>query len=834
VPELGSRRAWRDHVRVPELPSGTVTLLFTDIEGSTRLLEELGDGYADMLEEHRRLLREAFARHNGVEVDTQGDAFFVAFARATDAVAAAADGQSALESGPVRVRIGIHTGEPTLTDGRYVGIDVHKAARIMSAGHGGQVVISEATRQLLDSADTLDDLGHHRLKDLGAPQRLYQLCGREFPPLKTLHRTNLPIQATPLVGRERELEEAGTLLRANRLVTLTGPGGSGKTRLALQLAAEAQEDFPDGTFWVSLQAVRDPAVVERAIAAAIGADDGLTAHVDRKRLLLLLDNFEQIVEAAPTVSSLLAETPNAKVIVTSREPLHVDSEQRYPVEPLAASDAVTLFIERAQSVDPAFVPHPAVEAICSRLDGLPLAIELAAARVALLGPGELLERLEHRLPLLTSRSRGAPERQRTLRATIEWSYDLLEPPEKDLFRKLGVFRGSFSLDSAEVVCGCDLDLVESLVLKSLVRRWDGGRLGMLDTIREYAAETLDGSEDAEEVHRAHAEHFLRLVEDANMSAPRLDISKPSRFDVVIAEQDNIRAALAWAVLGGNTTLGLKIAAAAEWFWVLTDPEEGMRWFSRLYEQPDAAVVPVEIRADSIRAWGSAADIAGHVEEAGRRYEESLALYEELKDEFGCAVLLHRLSLHAMRKGDLERARELVGASHEIRERHDDTWGLTQTVGTLGAIERDAGDPERARELIAESAALASKINTGWWEGGMLAELAQLDLAAGRIDEGKAAALNALALADEIRDRPGRVFGVGLLARAAVESGDSKRAGLLWGAIEDEDAGAPLGGWRRHREATEERMRELAGPDFERALAEGRELTLDEAVELARS
>ena len=317
-----------------QLPSGTVTLLFTDIEGSTRLLEEFGDGYADVLAEHRRVLREAFTRHNGVEVDTQGDAFFVAFARATDAMAAAAEGQAALDSGRVRVRIGIHTGEPTVTGEGYVGLDVHKAARITSAGHGGQVVISEATRQLLDADGDLQDLGEHRLKDLGAPQRLYQLGTTEFPPLKTLYRTNLPIQPTPLVGRERELEEAGALLAANRLLTLIGPGGSGKTRLALQLAAEAQEDFPDGVFWAPLQAVLDPAVVGRAVGAAIGADGDLVDYIDKKRLLILMDNFEQIVEAAPMVSALLAETPNAKVLVTSREPLHVDPEQRYAVEPL--------------------------------------------------------------------------------------------------------------------------------------------------------------------------------------------------------------------------------------------------------------------------------------------------------------------------------------------------------------------------------------------------------------------------------------------------------------------------------------------------------------------
>jgi predicted ATPase/class 3 adenylate cyclase len=819
-------------VRVSQLPLGTVTLLFTDIEGSTRLLHDLGDGYAEVLVEHRRVLRDAFQQHSGVEVDTQGDAFFVAFARATDAVAAARAAQTALADAPIRVRVGIHTGEPIATPEGYIGLDVHKAARIMGAGHGGQVLISESTRQLLDSTEELADLGDHRLKDLGAPQRLYQVGTAEFPPLKTLHRTNLPIQATPLVGRERELAEAGALLRANRLVTLTGPGGSGKTRLALQLAAEAQEDFPDGTFWVSLQAIRDPAVVERAIAAAVGAEDGLTAHVDKNRLLLLLDNFEQIVEAAPVVSSILAETPNAKVIVTSREPLHIDSEQRYPVEPLAASDAVMLFIERAQAVDPAFIPHPAVDAICSRLDGLPLAIELAASRVALLDPEELLERLEQRLPLLTSRSHDAPERQRTLRATIEWSYDLLEPAEQDLFRKLGVFRGSFSLDSAEVVCGCDLDLLESLVLKSLVRRWDGGRLGMLDTIREYAVEALEASPDAEDVARAHAEHFLRIAEDTNMNAGSFDFRKPRRYDVAMTEQDNLRGALAWAVRSGNLAIGLRIAAGLEQFWVLDDPAEGMRWFARLFEPSGIEDVPIEIRADSMRSWGSATDIAGHMEQAGRRYQASLALYEELDDEHGRAVLLHRLGLHAMRKGDLEQAREIVGASHEIHERSGDAWGLTQTIGTLGAIERDAENTERAHELISKSAALANEINHAWWEGGMLNELAQLDLAAGRIEEGKATAVKAMALAEEVRDRPGRVFSVGLLARAAAESGDSKRAGLLWGAIEAEDAGAPLGGWRRHRPATAERILELAGPDFEHARLEGRELTLDDAVRVA--
>ena len=816
-----------------QLPSGTVTLLFTDIEGSTRLLEEVGDGYADVLAEHRRVLRDAFTRHNGVEVDTQGDAFFVAFARATDAMAAAAEGQAALDGGPVRVRIGIHTGEPTVTGEGYVGLDVHKGARIASSGHGGQVVISEATRQLLDADGDLRDLGEHRLKDLGAPQRLYQLGTTEFPPLKTLYRTNLPIQSTPLVGRERELEEGGALLASNRLLTLLGPGGSGKTRLALQLAAEAQEDFPDGVFWAPLSAVRDPAVVGRAVGAAIGADGDLADFIAGKRLLILMDNFEQIVEAAPMVSSLLAETPNAKVLVTSREPLHVDSEQRYAVEPLPETDATILFVERAQAVDAGFAPQPAVTEICRRLDGLPLAIELAAARVAMLDPDELLERLEERLPLLTSRSHSAPERQRTLSATIEWSYQLLSAEEQSLFRRLAAFRGSFSVEAAEAVCGCDLDLLESLVLKSLVRRWGSGRLGMLDTIREFAIAAVEESTEADVVQRAHAEYFLRVAEGLNMNAGSFDARKPVRSDVAMVEQDNFRAALAWTAAGGDVALGLRIATALEQFWTLIDPTEGMRWYERLFGATGAEEVPLETRADSMRSYGSSTDIAGFQEEAGRWYAESLALYEELGDEHGRAVLLHRLSLHEMRSGDLAKARRLVGESHEIHERQGDRWGLMQTVGTMGAIERDAGNPERARELIAESAALANEVGHAWWESGVLAELAQLDLAAGRLEAGREAALKSLAMKDEMRDHAGRVFGVGLLARAAAEAGDYERAGLLWGAIEDEDAGAPLGGWRRHRQENEERITELAGPEFEPARAQGRELTLDEAVARAQ-
>jgi predicted ATPase/class 3 adenylate cyclase len=818
-------------VRVRELPSGTVTLLFTDIEGSTRLLHELGERYAAVLGEHRRLLRDAFSRHGGVEVDTQGDAFFAAFRTAGDAVAAAAEARDALADRPVRVRIGIHTGEPVVTEEGYVGVDVHRAARIMGAGHGAQVLISETTQRLLDSTAELRDLGEHRLKDLSAPQRLYQLGTDDFPPLKTLYRTNLPFQPTPLIGRERELEEAGALVRSHRLVTLTGPGGSGKTRLALQLAAEAVEEFPDGVFWVSLQALRDPALVERTIATSIGADEGLIDYVGSKRLLVLLDNFEQIIDAAPTLSSLLAGTSSAKVLVTSREPLQVESERQYPVDPLPDDDAAVLFAERAQAVAPGFQPTGAVAEICRRLDGLPLAIELAAARVALLDPDELLVRLDRRLPLLASRSRDAPARQRTLAATIEWSYELLTPDEQELFRRLAVFRGSFSLEAAEAVCGADLDALESLVVKNLVRRWGSGRLGLLDTIREFAAGLLDEAPAANGVYRRHAEHFLSVAESANLN-PGLLRPGGQRLDIALPEQDNFRSALAWALRSESIALGFEIATALDQLWTLDDPNEGIRWFERLFDHPEAELVSQSLRAQALRAYGSYLHLAGRHAAAEEVWAQSLAVFEQLQDEHGRAVLLHRLGISAMWRGELERARELVEASDEIHRRTGDVWGRAQTAGTLGAIARDEGDERSALDLVSESAALAREAEVPWWESGALAELACLCLNAGLLEEGEARARESLAIAEQLRDRPGRIFGVGILARVAAERGQREHAGRLWGAIEDEHAGAPLGGWRRHRDTCEERTREAAGPEFERGRSAGLALTLDEAVSIA--
>jgi class 3 adenylate cyclase len=386
---------------VGELPRGTVTLLFTDIEGSTALVRELGDTYPRALAEHRRCLRDAFAVRDGVELGAEGDALFFAFAAASDAFAAALDGQRALAGGPVRVRMGLHSGAPTIVDGEYVGLDLHQAARVTAAGHGGQVLLSAATRALLADDAPVRDLGEHRLKDLAEPVRIYQAGDAAFPPLATLSQAHLPAPATPLVGRQAELAEARALVLRHRLLTLVGPGGTGKSRLALGIAEETVAEFPDGAYWVDLSAIREPALVEPAIAHALDAGDELLGRVGRKRLLLVLDNLEQVTEAASALARLLAAARGLTLLATSREALGIDGEQLFPVPPLRADEAVALFVARARAIVPDFMPDAAVAEICRRLDGLPLAIELAAARIRVLEPEALLARLERRLPLLT-------------------------------------------------------------------------------------------------------------------------------------------------------------------------------------------------------------------------------------------------------------------------------------------------------------------------------------------------------------------------------------------------------------------------------------------------
>ncbi len=590
-----------------ELPTGTVTLLFTDIEGSTRLLQQLGNHYDGVLTECRQLLRAAFHQWKGHEVDTQGDAFFVAFPRATDAVSAAVDMQRALaayvwpEGVTVRVRMGLHTGEPQLSAENYIGLDVHRTARIMSAGHGGQVLLSLTTRDLVEhdlpEGVSLRDLGEHRLKDLQRSVHLYQLViaglSEDFPPLKTLNSraNNLPIQLTQLIGREKEVARILHLLRREdiHLLTLTGSGGTGKTRLGLQVAAELSDAFPDGVHFVNLAPISDPTFVVPTIVQTLALKeitdqpllDLLKAFLHEKHLLLLLDNFEQVVSAATYVAELLVTCPKLKVLVTSRAVLQVRGEQEFAVPPLQLPDpkhlpdlvafsqyeAVALFIQRAQSVKPEFqvtnANAPAVAEICVRLDGLPLAIELAAARVKLLPPPALLARLGQRLTVLTSGARDAPARQQTLRNTIEWSYHLLEADEQRLFRRLSVFVGNCTLEAVEAVCsaldtadaaGPVLEGVASLIDKNLLQQIEQTqgepRIVMLETIREYGLEALAVSEEMEATRQAHAAYYLVLAEKTE---PELRGQQQAIWQWRMErEYDNLLAAWQWAVEQGKS------------------------------------------------------------------------------------------------------------------------------------------------------------------------------------------------------------------------------------------------------------------------------------------
>jgi predicted ATPase/class 3 adenylate cyclase len=687
-------------VGIRDLPSGTVTFLFTDVEGSTKLLHALGaDRYAEALATHRTRLRAAFTAHGGVEVDTQGDAFFVAFPTAPRALAAARAATEALGNGPIRVRIGLHTGSPLLTDEGYVGADVHKGARIAAAGHGGQILVSAATAALVDGAE-LKDLGLHRLKDLTEPERIYQADPDEHPPLKTLHQTNLPVPATPFLGRSAELADLAALLSRDdvRLVTLTGPGGTGKTRLALQAAADAADSFPDGVWWVPLAPLRDPALVLESAAKALGASSDLGEHIGDKRLLLLLDNFEHLMGAVDHLAPLLTACPSLTLLVTTREPLHLAGEQEFGVDPLEATDAVELFLIRALAARRDFTANGEVAQICARLDGLPLAIELAAARVKVLSPQALLERLDQRLPLLAGGSRDAPERQRTLRATIEWSHELLSADEQRLFARLAVFRGGWTLEAAEAVADADLDTLQSLVDKSLVRvRPESGRFWMLETIREYAVERLEASSEADELRERHTAHFIGWVEqaealigpdhrDADIWIPRLT-----------ADHDNLRSVLDRTVEGGDGERAQQLAGALWKFWYMTGAiGEGNRRVraALAYETP-----PTATRVRALNG-GTAMALESGDQETGRGWaQEALEIAESLGDplEIAHAQFLLANVESSYERWDvarplLERAREQFRALRPLGH-----YALLSTR-VLSWVCMEMGDRDTARTL----------------------------------------------------------------------------------------------------------------------------------------
>jgi predicted ATPase/class 3 adenylate cyclase len=805
---------------VRALPTGTVTFLFTDIAGSTLMLRALGEErYAQLLADHRRLLRAAFAAHGGVEVDTEGDAFMVAFPDAAGAVAAASEGRAALEERSIPVRMGLHTGEPTSTGEGYVGLDVHRAARICASAHGGQIVLSATTRSLLPGDAEVYDLGRHRLKDLGEPERIYQLGDERFPPLRSLNSTNLPSQPGPLMGREQDVTRLVGLIGDARLLTLTGAGGTGKTRLAIQVAAELVERFSDGVLWVPLASIGQPELVRPTIAAALGATGDLHAHLGEQRLLLLLDNFEQLLPAGPQLSALLRDCPNLCIMVTSRALLRVEGEREYRVEPLGLAAAVELFRAHATTSE----PHDAIVEICRRVDCLPLAVELAAARTTILPPPALLQRLDRRLPLLSSGRRDAPERQRTLRATIAWSHDLLPEDERPLFARLGVFAGGFDPAGAETVADAELDPLQSLVEKSLLRRSPQGRLGMLETVREFALERLEDLGEVEDRHRRLAQFLLTVAESACLTD---EAEGPQRPDLVRPEIANVRAALEWC-LAADAELGLRIAVALESLWMATNPFEAIRWIDLLLARVQDP--PEELRARALRVQGGATFLTGGFEEGTRLHEASLEAFRRLGDERGIGLLLHRLANGELARGNLAAARLLSEESRERLRRVRFRKGELLAFTTLGEVELEEGNHERGLRLLREGATLADEIGFLWWKATTLSSIAEHLVRRGRVAEAQQPAREALREAHGLDERQWRIFALALLARMAAETGRARRAGMLWGAIESEEARGPVGQWEGERRDYEAAVLLVAGSDFEAGRARGRALTISEAV-----
>jgi predicted ATPase/class 3 adenylate cyclase len=816
-------------VPLRDLPSGTVTFLFTDVEGSTRLLQQHGDAYADLLSEHRAALREAFERHDGVEVDTQGDAFFVAFARATDAVSAAADARAALAAGPIRVRMGVHTGEPLLTGEGYVGMDVHRAARIAASAHGGQIVLSESTRQLLEAVVHVRDLGEHRLKDLVDAERLYQLGDEDFPPLRTLDATNLPLASSPLVGREREVEELVAMLsNGKRLVTLTGPGGTGKTRLALQVAAELVGTQRDGVFWVPLVGLSDPELLDSEVAQAIGAPDDLTGFLRGRQLLLLLDNFEHLLEGAPSVSTVLAACSGVRALVTSRAPLHIAGEHEYRLEPLAVNEAAELFAERARSVGRELVIDETVETICRRLDGLPLAVELAAARTKLLAPERLLERLDSALPLLTGGARDAPERQRTLSATIEWSYDLLDPSAQKLFARLAVFAGTFALEAAEEVCGADLDGVAALVDSSLVKPIGDDRFLMLETIREYAHERIS-DEDVQELGRRHADFFLALAEGAYTHRFDAEAESVARLEI---DQDDLRAALDW-LERNDAHRSLELGGALGWFW----HSHGLigEGSGRLASALDHADANGRARARALTWAGALAARGGAPEEGRARLEEAIALWRELGDLDEAASAHGTLGwLLILDAGDDERALEAFQQGVAIRrELGDDAGEVRALVGvaqTLVALAETEQAEAISRDLLERGAGDPRTEHFAYHF------LADCSLVRGETEEAEERYRASLRAAIPLGDVVETSFEVQGVAMAAAGNGDPERALRLAGAVDGllDSLGISIhvAFWDGLLERYLVPAREQLGARADEVWAEGRALEFDDAVALA--
>lgn len=809
------------------LPDGVVTFFFTDIEGSTRLLEQFGESFHEQLEIHSSLVRDVIESHEGTVVGTEGDSFFAVFTNPVDGLEAAIAVQRRLsehewpQGGEIKVRIGIHTGLAVKGGEDYLGIDVNRAARISAAGSGGQILCSEATASLvgrrLPHSTDLIDLGKHRLKDLSDPQVIFQLVApgldHDFPPLRTLEAipNNLPLQLTTFIGRRDLVRGIADMLRRERILTLTGPGGTGKTRLSLQVGAEVSGDFPNGVFFVPLASVSDPELVASEILDSLGLVPGNSSPADQlaselsdKRLLLILDNFEQILGAAPLVATLGRAAPNAKFLTTSRAPLAISGEQEMPIPPLAVPlsdaastdtlanyEAVRLFVDRAKLVDPRFELTSTnalhVAKLVEQVDGLPLAIELLASRVKVLTPEELLRRYEARG--LTTSKRDLPERQRSVWGAIDWSHQLLTDSEQKLFRRMGVFNGGALLDEIEEVCGDDgEDLVEALsvlVDHSLVRRIsdpEGRRFAMLHVIREYALEKLGESEDFAEVPERHAATYLELAERAAKEI--LGTARKAWLSRLDDEHDNLRSALADRYHANDAESAMRLVFAT---WRFMQARGHLHEASmRLDEVLGMSREPNIYRAKALEAAGGVAWWRGDLEKSTHLYREAYEICESLDQPRELANSLYNLGLAGGFSQTMERSEwmAILDRSQQIYESLDDKAGLGDVYWGRANLELNRGGAqlEVTRGLLEQAASFyreaGNQFGLGWTNfelGDHARRLGEFESAEQRLREG-------LTVFDEQGDLSGVVLFLASLSAVAFAVGDMERAHRLSGAV----------------------------------------------------
>ena len=773
------------------LPSGTVTFLFTDIEGSTRLAQQYRDKWETLRERHHAILHSAIEAYNGYVFQIIGDAFCTAFHTAGDALRAAAKSQVDLYSenwgdAPIKVRIGIHTGKAEIQEnGEYHGyLAMSCIQRLMSAGHGGQVLISAATQELLleDLPEdvSLRDMGERRLKDLIRPEHIYQLVSAnlpvEFPPLKTLdaYRHNLPVQLTSFIGREKEMSEIKESILAHRLITLIGSGGTGKTRLSLQVAADLLDQFPDGVWFVELASITDPDLIRQTILSALGIPEqpGLTVlqllmdYLREKKLLLMLDNCEHLIEAsAKLIDTLLTSSPALQIMATSREALGVggemiwhvpslslpDIKQLPAIEQLAQYEAVQLFIERVILVQPHFMVTndnaPAIAQICFRLDGIPLALELAAARVRALSVEQIAKRLDDRFRLLTGGSRTALERHQTLRATIDWSYNLLSGDERLLLGRLSVFAGGWTLEAAEQVCvqegivpvrgsGLDiLDLLTHLVDKSLVSL-DGSRYHMLETTRQYAREKLLDSEEGETLRDQHLAYFLDVAEQADK-----EIHGPNQIewmDRLEKDHDNFRAALDWGLSSEQMDKLLRLFAALGWTWLVRwSASESRIWLDKIRALPDIANHPATY-AQILNTAVHQEWIAANFGEARSFVEESQAIWLKLgaNGERGLAEAQYLSGMIMLQAGDYNEAASYFEQSFELYHKYADKWGMAFARFFLGTVAMERDEDTLALAWLKQSLDLFHELGDPWGMARSAQRLGQLFLKQGSYEKAR--------------------------------------------------------------------------------------------------